>query len=437
MQSLGRLIPAYLVAVSVPLVVALLPPRPDARELVVEVGVGLGFLAFGAIVLQIVLIGRVPPLANPVGLDRLMHAHRLAGVLAGGLVAGHVLILITAQDEFLRFYDPTGGWTELTRAAALWSVTGALCLLFSSTFWRQRLRLAYQYWHLGHALLALFILMVAVVHVFRVSHYSAEPWKMAIWGASALAAAALLVWTRVCRPVRQLRQPYCVVDVRKELGRSWTIVLEPRGHDGMPFRGGQFAWVAIDQPPFHIDTHPFSFASSSSNPDRVEFTIKELGDFTSRIGEVAVGTRAYLDGPYGNFTLESADTGAVFIAGGVGVTPALSILRSMVDGGDTRPAWLVFAVRSPETAIRSNELEQLAASGHVALTYVFEEPPAEHDGEHGLIRAEVLDRTLPPHAPGLRYFVCGPAPMMDAVERLLQERGVPASVIRTERFNMA
>jgi predicted ferric reductase len=436
-RSPGRLLPIYLAAVSVPLVVALLPPRPGGRELVVEVGVGLGFLALGAMVLQFVLIGRVPRLANPIGLDRLMQAHRLAGVLAGGLVAGHVVVLITARNEFLRFYDPTGGWTELTRAAALWSVTGALVLLFGSTFFRRRLRLAYQYWHLGHSLLALFILVVAVIHVFRVSHYSAEPWKMAIWTASATAGAGILAWTRVYRPLRQLRRPYEVTEVRGELGRSWTIVLTPRGHDGIRFHGGQFAWVGLDQQPYHIDTHPFSFASSSSRPDRVEFTIKELGDFTSRVGETPLGATAYIDGPYGNFTLDDDDTGAVFIVGGVGVTPALSMLLSLRDAGDSRPAWLVYAVRSPETAIRSADIEGLAAEGRVHLSYVFEEPPPGYEGEQGLLRAEVLDRTLPAHGPGLKYFVCGPAPMMDVVERLLRERGIPHSAIRTERFNMA
>ncbi|HMO97410.1 MAG TPA: ferric reductase-like transmembrane domain-containing protein, partial [Tepidiformaceae bacterium] len=146
MQGLVPLFPVYLGAIALPLVVALLPPRPGGREFAVEVGVGLGFLAFGALVLQFVLIGRVPQLANPVGLDRLMQAHRLAGILAGTLVAGHVLVLITSRNEFLRFYDPRGGFTELTRSAALWGVTGALVLLFTSTFFRKRLRLAYQYW---------------------------------------------------------------------------------------------------------------------------------------------------------------------------------------------------------------------------------------------------------------------------------------------------
>ena len=228
-----------------------------------------------------------------------------------------------------------------------------------------------------------------------------------------------------------------MVEVRKELGRAWTLVLEPDGHEGIAFHGGQFAWVAIDQPPYHIDTHPFSFASSSARPGRVEFTIKELGDFTSRIGAARVGARAYVDGPYGNFTLDPGDTGAVFIAGGVGVTPALSILLSMRVAGDARPAWLLYAVRSPETAIRSEELEELRSAGRLTLNYLFEEPPPGFEGESGLLRAEVLDRVLPTHAPRLKYFICGPAPMMDVAELLLRQRGVPGSAIRTERFNMA
>ncbi len=428
----------YAVVAVAPLAVAMVPPRPAGREFAVEAGVALGFVAFATLALQFALTARFPRLAAPFGLDRLLHAHRVTGIAAAALVVGHILVLVTARREFLNFFNPVGGMTELTRAAALWAVSGALTLLMVLTLGRKRLQMPYQWWRLSHGVLAVFILFVATVHVFRVSHYSAEPWKMAAWALFALVAAGLLGWARIVRPLLQLRRPYEVVEVRPVGGRSWTVTLEPRGHPGMPFKAGQFAWLALDQPPYHIDTHPFSFASSATRPDRIEFTIKEFGDFTATVGALQAGATAYVEGPYGNFVLDDDDAGAVFIAGGVGITPGVSILKTMRDRDDTRPVWLLYAVRSPETVILREELDALSQVEHVRLNYVFEEPPTGWEGETGYLSSEMLERQLPPaDMPGLRYFICGPRPMMDLAERLLRARGVRPEAIRMERFDIA
>jgi predicted ferric reductase len=425
----------YVAVVLVPLAVAFAGNPPASRGFVVEFGVAVGFVAFAVLGLQFLLTARFPRMAAPLGLDALLRFHRLAGIGALIAVLVHVLALIAAREEFRQFLNPLD---EFLRAAALWAVLGALVLLLVLTIWRRPLGLPYQWWRITHGLLALAVLAIAVAHVFRVGHYSEELWKLAFWAGFAGAAAALLGWTRVVRPLRQLRAPYEVVAVTAEVDRVWTVALEPRGHAGMRFRGGQFAWLTLDQPPWHIDAHPFSFSSSAAMHDRVEFTIKALGDFTAEVGTVAVGARAYLDGPYGNFTLDDRATGAAFIVGGVGITPAFSILRTMRDMGDRRPAWLVYGAGSIASVLRRSELEALARDHGLELTLVLEEPVPGWTGERGLITREVLDRSLPdPSLSGLQYFVCGPGPMMDAVSDALRSRGVPASAVRAERFNIA
>lgn len=425
----------YIAAALLPLGIAAIGPTPARREFVVEFGVGLGFVALALFGLQFALTARFPALAAPFGLDRLLHFHRLTGILAFALVAGHVLLLITARREFLAFLDPRD---EFIRAIALSWLMAGLTLLMVTTLLRQRLGIPYQWWRIGHALLALFVLFVATVHLFRVNHYSDEPWKLAAWVALALAAAALLGWARIVRPFQQMRRPWEVVEVRPERGRSWTIAVEPRGHAGMRFEAGQFAWLALDQPPYDIDTHPFSISSSAERPGRVEFTIKALGDFTSKLGNLKPGAKAYVDGPYGNFTLHPDDSGAVFITGGVGVTPAVSILRTMRDRGDMRPATLVFAARAPESAVLHDDIVSLAERPNVRVEFVYEEPPEGWAGSAGHINADMLETLLPPASErDIRYFVCGPGGFMDVAEKALRQRGVPSSRIHSERFNIA
>src|SRR5690606_8499689 len=111
-------------------------PPPRRREFVVEFGVGLGFVALALFGLQFALTARFPALAAPFGLDRLLHFHRLTGILAFGLVVGHILLLNTARRHFLDFLHPRD---ELIRAIALWWLMGGLTVLMLTTLLRQRL----------------------------------------------------------------------------------------------------------------------------------------------------------------------------------------------------------------------------------------------------------------------------------------------------------
>jgi len=431
-------ITAYALAILVPFAVALLPPRPDGRGLAIELGVAVGFIAFAMLAAQFLLTARFPRLASPYGLDGLIRFHRVAGVLALLAVLAHVVILVVVESEFRAFLNP---FDDLVRAGALWMLLGALVGLVALTIWRRQLGIPYQWWRLTHGLLALLVMLVAVVHVFRVDHYSAATWKMAFWALFGAVAASLLVWTRVIRPIRSLRHPWTVVDVQPEKGRAWTVALEPVEHTGMPFRAGQFAWLALDQPPWHVDVHPYSFSSSADEATatrRVEFTIKELGDFTAQTGQVPVGTRAYLDGPYGNFVLDDAAAGAVFVVGGVGVTPALSILRTMRDRGDDRPTWLVYGAGDPDKVIADTELTALSDEDRLHLTVVVEQAGEDWQGERGLITEDLLRRVLPPlDDENLAVFCCGPDVMMDAVIPALHTLGASSDRLRAERFNLA
>src|SRR5690606_31148257 len=148
------------------------------------------------------------------------------------------------------------------------------------------------------------------------------------------AAVLLLVQTRIVKPLMVLRRRWRVEGVRRDMERLWTVTLVPDGHAGTPFEAGQCFWVTIEASPFSLQQHPFTVASSAADSSRLEFTIKELGDYTSRIGEIPAGARAWLEGPYGAFHFPHAsEAPAVMFAGGIGITPFLSMLRTLRDEG--------------------------------------------------------------------------------------------------------
>jgi ferredoxin-NADP reductase len=150
------------------------------------------------------------------------------------------------------------------------------------------------------------------------------------------------------------------------------------------------------------------------------------------------GSRLWVDGPFGAFTTEgAAGQGFVLLAGGIGIAPMRSMLLTMRDRGDRRHVMLFYAAHDPSRLVYREELEGLRASLALDLVYVFEEPGDAGTGERGTITRELLARRLPPHARRYHYFVCGPPPMMDAVEAALAALGIPRGSIESERFNLA
>jgi ferredoxin-NADP reductase len=144
-----------------------------------------------------------------------------------------------------------------------------------------------------------------------------------------------------------------------------------------------------------------------------------------------------VDGPFEALTItRKAGQGFVLIAGGIGITPFRSILLTMRDRGDRRHVVLFYAAHDETRVVFGQELEALRETVALDIVYVFETPPAGWPGERGLITPDVLRHHLPAQFHRYGYIVCGPPPMMNAVETMLVSLGVPSSSIDTERFHV-
>jgi predicted ferric reductase len=306
-----------------------------------------------------------------------------------------------------------------------------------TSVWRTKLRLRYETWHLLHLVLAVAAVAAGIAHMVGWSFYLADPWKRALWIAMTILSFGLLLYVRIVKPLFLLRRPYRISEVRRERGDTWTLVMEPDGHAGFRFRSGQFGWLTVWGSPFKISAHPFSFSSSAAATDgRVAMSIRKLGDFTSQIHDVPVGRRVYIDGPYGAFTMGNPADLHVLVAGGVGITPMISMLRTLADEGDKRPLVLLYGSKTWEEITFREELEALDARLNLTVVHVLENPPEGWPGERGFITAAVFKRHLPPGYAKHEYFICGPGVMMDAIENALgDELKVPISRYHSERYS--
>lgn len=378
---------------------------------------------------------RARAVVNAVGLDAVLLFHRQVGLWTAAFVVAHVVLLTAAEPGYVTHLVDVAA--NAPRALALVSAVVGLLLLVLVPRQLTRLHIRYETWRVGHGLLAVTVVGIALWHVLTLGRSSATPAKQAAVTALVAAPLAVLIASRLLRPLMALRRPWRVVAVRRERERVWTLVLEAVGHGGLHFQPGQSVWLTLGRSPFSPRQHPFTIASSAASPRRVELAIKELGDFTRDIGRTPVGTRAFLAGPYGAFALDlRTPCPLVCVAGGIGVTPMMSILRTLRDRDDRRLVLLVYASGAVDKIVFASELDDLARIMDLRVVYVIEDPPPGWTGERGLIGRELIDRHLADEYEGAEIFVCGPEPMMNLVERALRDRGVRGDRVHAEHLTL-
>lgn len=413
------------------------PPRPwrDA------VAGALGLLGFAALLASFLLSGRSGWVSGGVGIDRTLRWHRGLGLLLTAALLLHPF-LYTLPDgpAFRRPDDPTGalalglaGAAEATGVLA-WLVLGALSV---TALRRDDLPQGYEGWRLLHRTGALLVAALGLHHALAAGRQAAHPAVAGLLlGLAALAFGSLLsVW--LLRPLALVRRPWRIAAVRPAARAVWEVVLEPVGHPGLRFRAGQFAWLRLDRGPFSRREHPFSIASAPAEAGRLRFLIKAAGDFTRGIGTLPVGAPAFVDGPHGHLCLEGRrEPGVAFLCGGVGIAPALGMLRAAAAApGPRRPMLLVHGNRTADQMLAGGELADWAAAGWLEVVPVLAEPPPGWNGETGQPDAALIARRCAAAAAaGWLFVLCGPAPMLRAARAALGRLGVPARRILAERF---
>lgn len=406
------------------------------RNFWVEFSIALGFIGLAQIILQFPLIARFRRLTAPYGIDAIMYYHRQIGTLAVLAVVLHPVILVVHNPAMLHLANPLGG-TAASRYG-VWATIALVAIVLLSVF-RRQLHLSYEVWRISHRLLALLGVGLAVAHVALAGPYIQAGWKLGFWIMLASAGVAALAYPRLIGPLQQARRPYRIVDIKPEAEKTWSLMIEPMGHDGMSIEPGQFAWLKFGHP-FSIDEHPFSFSSSAEGSGSLEFGIKQVGDFTNRLPLIDSDVKVYVDGPHGSFSIDRIPSaGYVFIAGGIGIVPIMSMIRTMADRKDRRPTLLVYAAHRSELLAYHDELDRLSQlTDHFSLqtVYVLEEPPEDWDGEVGFVTMEMLARHWPEERIRRDVLICGPDPMIASVENSLRELGVPQHRIHYERFEL-
>jgi len=403
-----------------------------------ELCIGIGLVAFAMLLLQFVLSGRLETLSGRMGIDLTMRWHQLAARTLAILVILHPLLLVASSDRH-NFGSALRQLVALFTAPAYASGVAAwfiLLALILAGLLRRRIPIPYEAWRLTHALAGVIAAALTSHHAFRVGLYSNDPALARYWYVLLGLAMGVFIFIYAVKPLMLRTAPYRLRRNSKVGESVWEIALEPVGRARFAFTAGQFAWFSFGRFPWPAFDHPFSIASSPTVLPEVRILVKESGDFTRTIGQLPVGARAYIDGPHGNFTLrERYGDSLCLIAGGIGIAPIIGILRDLHANRESRPIALIFAARTENELVHREEIDRIAERLDLRVTYVVEARPDIWEGRVGILDFAVVRSAVRCARPErCLVFICGPTPMMLAVERHLTRIGVPPGQIVYERF---
>ena len=201
-------------------------------------------------------------------------------------------------------------------------------------------------------------------------------------------------------------------------------VEKPKGYSFIP---GQATDVSVNVPRLRDEKRPFTFTSLNSS-DYLEFTIKiysERNGITNELGKLKPGSELIIRDVWGDISYKGE---GVFIAGGAGITPFISILRELHYRKKIGVNMLLFANKTKDDIIHESELKWLL--GDLFINILSDEKIEGYS--QGLITEEFLKNNIRPEYK--HYYLCGPPPMMEAVLKQLSGLGINESQITMEKM---
>ena len=424
----GQLL-SWVVAITPVFIVLVFAPRPEvtsAGVLLDNLGRLLGLVGISLYAWNLILSARIPFIERQFGgLDKLYRVHHIIGGLAFIALLIHPL-LITARYALISFASAYQFLIPNTEDIALQAgkvaVGGMVVVLFITFYiWVSHERFVWIH-RLTGALFA-----VAVYHAFFVRGSRVLAVTPLAWYLGSLSAVALVLfmYRYVFKSVRP-RRKFTVEDI-KDLGGAWQLTLCPVSRT-IDHRAGQFVFITFTSSNLPQQTHPFTISSGESE-DSLRFTIKDLGDFTSQLGNLHAGDNVFVEGPYGTFNYQAVERSKqIWVAGGIGITPFLAMARSLSkdDGID---AHLFYSVTDASQAYFADELVQLAKASGGLLRFTLHDSSKKGFLTADTITAEVAD------ALERELMICGPGSMMKAVKQQFADKGMPKQHMQSEEFS--
>ncbi|QFQ95577.1 oxidoreductase [Streptomyces phaeolivaceus] len=418
------------VLVNLVIVEVLFVTEGSGKNEVLTVAKFFGLHAAVLMLFQLLLVARLPWLDRRIGMDRLTVWHRWVGSGLLWTVLTHAVLVVLG---YARLDDASMGRTFLALAGVpasllgMWAAAFLVVIVAVSTR-RVRRRLRYETWHGLHLLLYVALGLAFAHQLLETTTFNSSAPARIYWWALWLFAFGALLTGRVVVPVwRNLHHRFRVVAVVPESHDVVSVHVTGRHLDRLPARAGQFCVWRFPGHNHWWSANPFSL-SAAPDGRTLRLTAKAAGETSAGLRHLPVGTRVFVEGPYGAFTsLHRTRPGVLLIAGGVGITPVRALLEEEPAGDVV----VLYRVRSERDAVLIHEMGALVAARGGRLRLLTGRrgegrPPFEPESLLALV-PDITDRDV---------YVCGPPGMTTAVLSGLRALRVPRGQVHAERFGL-
>jgi ferredoxin-NADP reductase len=200
------------------------------------------------------------------------------------------------------------------------------------------------------------------------------------------------------------------------------------------YKPGQYMLVTVASNGKEL-MHPFSFSSSPTEKDFIEFTKKfTTSEYSMALKAMKTGNWARIDAPYGGFTFMGEYPKICLLAGGIGITPFKSICRYCTDMRLNTNIVLIYGCRSENDIAFNRELEDIQKqNSNLRVVLVLFEASNVWKGPVGVVTAELVKKEVSDYRERV-FFACGPPGMVQAMEKVMGDLDLPKSQLKLESF---
>lgn len=384
-----------------------------------------GLLASFCVLLEVLLMSRIPIFERNFSLEETVELHRLNGYLLLFMIVGHIVFMTVGYNV----HSTSSLWQQFvvlnTGFDDVFKATVGTVIFFCATFLTLgvvRKHLNYELWYATHLTIYVAILLTFLHQISVGGDIVHHTWFKIFWFALFALVFGLLAYYRFINMfVQAWRYNFTVLRVEREADDIYSIYITGNNVQNFEFIPGQYAsWRFLNRSLWY-EAHPFSF-SLEPGFGALRITAKTKGDFSNKLRALKPGTKILIDGPRGAFTSNHAKTkSVVLIAGGIGIAPFISKIPVLLAEG--KRVTLLYSVHDVASLAFTDELKALSQKGLTVYTFIA--------NEGARITARTFAKTVTMQS---TVFICGPDAMTKSMPIELMTLGLPKKNIITERF---
>src|SRR4030065_54258 len=203
----------------------------------------------------------------------------------------------------------------------------------------------------------------------------------------------------------------------------------------LDYKAGQFLFITLKPGEKELSKH-FSFSSSPTEKEHIEFTKKFTdSEFPTALKTLKLGDWARIDAPYGQFTFEGEHPKIGLLAGGIGITPLVSICKYCTDTHLNTKITLLYGCRTQNDFAFKKELEAMQEQNpNLKIVFTVNEATDNWKGAVGVINMDMVKKEIPDYKENM-FYTCGPPSMVEVMEKLVESLGLPQTQLKREYFS--